>query len=258
MSSIDRAASIDPSAVIGNNVSIGPWTLIGPDVVIGDNCVIHSHVVIKGPTTIGRDNEIYQFSTLGEDTPDMKYAGEPTRLEIGDNNTIREGVTIHRGTVQDRGVTSIGDDNLIMAYVHIGHDCAVGSNTVMVNNASLAGHVEVGDWAILSGYALVHQFVTIGTHSFIGAVTYLTQDVPAYVMAAGIPAQAKTINSEGLRRRGFSKEQISAIKRAYKIVYRQGNTLDEAIVELEPLAREHPVVDTFVVSLNSGQRGLVR
>lgn len=258
MGNIDSRACIDPSAVIGRNVSIGPWTLIGPDVVIGDNCVIHSHVVLKGPTTIGRDNNIYQFSTIGEDTPDLKYQGEPTRLVIGDNNVIREGVTIHRGTVQDNSLTAIGSNNLIMAYVHIGHDCVVGSNVILVNNASLAGHVSVGDWAIISGYAQVHQHVTIGAHSFIGAVTYLTQDVPAYVMVSGIPAEAKTINSEGLSRRGFSKEQIQAIKRAYKIVYRQGNTLEQALAALQPLIEEYSAVAVFADSLRSGRRGIVR
>lgn len=255
---IDSRACVDPSAVIGVNVSIGPWTLIGPDVVIGDNCVIHSHVVIKGPTTIGPNNHIYQFSTIGEDTPDLKYQGEPTRLEIGANNIIREGVTIHRGTVQDQGLTAIGSNNLMMAYVHIGHDCVIGDNVIMVNNASLAGHVHVGDWAIISGYAQVHQFVAIGAHSFVGAVTYLTQDVPAYVTVSGIPAEAKTINVEGLRRRGFNSEQITAIKRAYKIVYRQGNTLEQALQALEPLQREHSVVADFTASLKAGQRGLVR
>lgn len=258
MEKIDSRACIDPSARIGKNVEIGPWTLVGPDVVIGGNCVIHSHVVLKGPTTLGSGNTIYQFSTIGEDTPDLKYKGEPTRLEIGDNNTIREGVTIHRGTEQDKGVTSIGDNNLIMAYVHIGHDCQVGNNTILVNNASLAGHVKVGDWAILSGYAQVHQFVTIGGHSFIGAVTYLTQDVPAFVMVAGNPAQAKTINAEGMRRRGFSNEQIAAVKRAYKAAYRQGNSLEQVLAELVKPASEEPAVADFVASLQAGQRGLVR
>ena len=222
MSLIDPRAIIDPSASIGENVSIGPWTLVGPDVEIGDNCQIASHVVIKGPTRIGRGNKILQFSTVGEDTPDLKYQGEPTRLEIGDNNVIREGVTIHRGTVQDQSLTAIGNDNLLMAYVHVGHDCRIGNHCILVNNASLAGHVDVGDWAILSGYTLVHQFVAIGAHSFCGASTYLTQDLPAFVTATGNPAQARMINSEGMKRRGYTKEQVAAVNSAYKTVYRRG------------------------------------
>jgi UDP-N-acetylglucosamine acyltransferase len=165
---IDPTAIIDPSAVIGENVSIGPWTIIGADVEIGDGCDIASHVVVRGPTKMGANNKIFQFSTIGDDTPDLKYNGEPTRLIIGDNNTIREGVTIHRGTVQDNSETIIGNDNLLMAYVHIGHDCVVGNNCILVNNASISGHVSVGDWTILSGYVLVHQFVHIGPHCFIG------------------------------------------------------------------------------------------
>ncbi|TNF01966.1 MAG: acyl-ACP--UDP-N-acetylglucosamine O-acyltransferase [Gammaproteobacteria bacterium] len=258
MSQIDPRAIIDPSAVIGNDVVIGPWTLIGPDVKIGDGTVIHSHVVVRALTDIGKNNRIFQFSTIGEDTPDLKYKGEPTRLEIGDNNTIREGVTIHRGTVQDQGLTSIGDDNLLMAYVHIGHDSNVGSNCILVNNASLAGHVQVGDWAIISGYALIHQYVSVGAHCFIGAGAYLTQDIPAYVMAAGTPTVPKTINSEGLRRRGFDKDQIAAIKKAYKMLYRQGLPLDEAMEKLQILATEQPVVQVLVDSVRDSKRGLQR
>ncbi|TNE75724.1 MAG: acyl-ACP--UDP-N-acetylglucosamine O-acyltransferase [Gammaproteobacteria bacterium] len=258
MSQIDPRAIIDPSAEIGEDVVIGPWTLIGPDVKIGDGTVIHSHVVVRALTTIGKNNRIFQFCTVGEDTPDLKYKGEPTRLEIGDNNTIREGVTIHRGTVQDKGLTSIGDDNLLMAYVHIGHDCNVGSNCILVNNASLAGHVHVGDWAIISGYSLIHQYVGIGAHSFIGAGSYLTQDLPAYVMAAGTPTVPKTINSEGLRRRGFDKEAIAAIKRAYKLLYRQGLPLEEALEKMQALADEQPAVQAMVDSVRASTRGLLR
>lgn len=258
MSQIDPRAIIDPSAVIGDDVVIGPWTLIGPDVKIGDGTVIHSHVVVRALTDIGKNNRIFQFSTIGEDTPDLKYKGEPTRLIIGDNNTIREGVTIHRGTVQDQGLTSIGSDNLLMAYVHIGHDSVVGNNCILVNNASLAGHVHVGDWAIISGYALIHQFVSVGAHSFIGAGAYLTQDIPAYVMAAGTPTVPKTINSEGLRRRGFDKDQIAAIKKAYKIIYRQGLPLEEALEQIQALAAEQPVVQVLVDSVRASKRGLQR
>ncbi|MGV6808154.1 MAG: acyl-ACP--UDP-N-acetylglucosamine O-acyltransferase [bacterium] len=258
MSQIDPRAIIDPGAVIGENVSIGPWTIVGPDVEIGDNCSIASHVVIKGPTRIGRGNKVLQFSTLGEDTPDLKYKGEPTRLLIGDNNIFREGVTVHRGTVQDRGETVIGSDNLLMAYVHVGHDSVVGDHTILVNNASLAGHVNVGDWAILSGYTLVHQFVSVGAHSFCGAGTFLTQDLPAFVTAAGNPAKARTINSEGMKRRGFRSDQISAVSTAYKNVYRKGLRLEEAIAAIENDGATDPAVSTFLASLKGATRGIVR
>ena len=200
---IHPSAIIDSSAVIGKNVTVGPWTTIGPDVDIGDGCHISSHVVIKGPSNLGKNNKIYQFSTVGEDTPDLKYKGEPTRLVIGDNNTIREGVTIHRGTIQDKNETRIGDNNLLMAYAHVGHDCLVGSNIIMGNKSAIAGHVEVGDWAIISGYSLIHQFVSLGPHCFIGPAAFVYHDVPAYVTAFGSPAEVRTINREGLKRRDF-------------------------------------------------------
>ncbi|MAT52536.1 MAG: acyl-[acyl-carrier-protein]--UDP-N-acetylglucosamine O-acyltransferase [Porticoccaceae bacterium] len=255
---IDPRAIVDPSAKLGENVEIGPWSIVGPGVEIGDNTVVSSHVIVKGPTVIGADNRILQFSSIGEDTPDLKYKGEPTRLVIGDHNVIREGVTIHRGTVQDRGETTIGDHNLLMAYVHVGHDSVIGSHTILVNNASLAGHVTVGDWAILSGYVLVHQFVAIGAHSFAGASTYLTQDVPPYVMVAGNPASARTINSEGLKRRGFSAESIAALNRAYRILYRKGYKLEEAIAELETMGSQTEAVQPLVEFLRASTRGIVR
>ena len=211
---IDPSAIVDPSAVLGKDVSVGPWTIIGPGVEIGDGCEIASHVVIKGPTVIGRNNKIFQFSTVGEDTPDLKYKGEPTRLIIGDNNVIREGVTIHRGTVQDNSETRIGSDNLLMAYVHVGHDCVVGNHVIMVNNAAISGHVYVGDWTILSGYCLVHQFVHIGPHCFVGPAAFVYHDVPAFVTAFGSPAEPRTINREGLKRRGYSVEQIALANKA--------------------------------------------
>lgn len=254
---IDPRAIIDPSARIGANVSIGPWTIVGADVEIGDDTVISSHVVIKGPTQIGRNNRIFQFATVGEDTPDLKYKGEPTRLVIGDNNVIREGVTLHRGTVQDRGETRIGNHNLLMAYVHVGHDCLVGNRCILVNNASLAGHVVVGDWAILSGYVLVHQFVHIGAHAFAGAGTFLAHDLPPYVMAMGSPAEARTVNAEGLKRRNFTKEQIAAINRAYKTIYRRGLTLEDAIAELDG-AEHQDVIAPLAVFLRASTRGIVR
>ena len=222
---IHESAVIDPSAVIGKDVSVGPWTTIGANVKIGDNCNIASHVVIKGLTVIGSGNTIYQFASVGEDTPDLKYKGEPTRLVIGNNNTIREGVTIHRGTIQDNGETLIGSDNLFMAYVHVGHDCVIGNHVVMTNNAAVAGHVHVGDWSILSGFAMIHQYVSLGAHCFIGPAAFVYHDVPAYVTVSGSPAEPRTINREGLKRRDFSVEQIAMANKAYKILYRRGLSL---------------------------------
>jgi UDP-N-acetylglucosamine acyltransferase len=255
---IDPRAIVHPDARIAPNVTIGPWTLIGPDVEIGEGTVIASHVVIKGPTRIGAHNRIYQFSTLGEDTPDLKYKGEPTRLVMGDHNIVREGVTIHRGTVQDRSETTIGNHNLLMAYVHVGHDSVIGDHCILVNNTALAGHVHVGDWAILSGFTLVHQYCKIGAHSFSGMGSAIGKDVPAYVMVNGSPAEAKSINAEGLRRRGFSKEDIATLTRAYKIVYRRGLTLDEALAELQPMVAECPPLQLLIDSLLSSTRGILR
>ena len=255
---IDPQAIIDPRAKLAAGVTVGPWTIIGADVEIGEGSVIASHVVLKGPTKIGANNKIYQFSSVGEDTPDLKYNGEPTRLVIGDNNVIREGVTIHRGTIQDRGETIIGNNNLLMAYAHIGHDSVIGNNTVFVNNAAVAGHVIVGDWAILAGYTLVHQFCHIGAHSFTGYGSHIGKDVPAYTTVSGQPAEAKTVNVEGLRRRGFSSEVITAIKRAYKVIYRQGLTVDEALVKLCEMEKQHPEIALLIESLKNSNRGIVR
>lgn len=255
---IHDSAIVHPDARVHESVEVGPWTLIGPDVEIGADCVIESHVVIKGPTRIGERNHIYQFSTIGEATPDLKYRNEPTELHIGDDNVIRENVTIHRGTVQDRSLTEIGDRNLLMAYVHIGHDSIVGSDTILVNNTALAGHVVVGDWAILSGYTLVHQFCKIGAHSFSGMGTSIGKDVPAFVTVAGSPAEAKTINVEGLRRRGFDTAEIAELRRAFKIVYRQSLTLDVAIDRLQGMVQDTPSIQTLVDSLLQSQRGIVR
>ncbi len=252
---IHETAIVSPGAKLGKNVSVGPWSYIGPDVEIGDDCVIHSHVVIKGPSKIGKGNQFYQFSTIGEDTPDKKYAGEATWLEMGDNNIVRENVTIHRGTVQDNGITKIGDNNLLMAYVHIAHDCVVGNNTIFANNASLAGHVHVDDWVILAGMVGVHQFCRLGAHCFIGLDTIVLKDVPPYVMAQGSTAGPKGINSEGLKRRGFSSEQILDIKRAYKEIYRKGNTLEEALDKLEQDKDHVAIMKTFIEGSN---RGIVR
>ena len=254
---IHPSAVIDPSAKIADNVSVGPWTMIGADVEIGEGCEIASHVVIKGPTKIGSGNKIYQFSTIGDDTPDLKYQGEPTRLIVGDNNVIREGVTIHRGTVQDNSETIIGSNNLLMAYAHVGHDCVIGDNVIMVNNASISGHVYVGDWAILSGYALVHQFVHIGPHCFVGPAAFVYHDVPAYVTAFGSPAEPRTINREGLKRRGFSADQIALANQAYKLLYRRGLKLDEAIDMIAKLS-DDSAIQVFVNSLEKSTRGIIR
>ena len=254
---IDSSAIVDPSAVLGENVSIGPWTIIGPNVEIGDGCEIASHVVIKGPTVIGRNNKIFQFSTLGEDTPDLKYKGEPTRLIIGDNNVIREVVTIHRGTVQDKSETRIGNHNLLMAYVHVGHYSVVGDHVIMVNNASISGHVHVGDWTILSGYCLVHQFVNIGPHCFIGPAAFIYHDVPAFVTAFGSPAEPRTINREGLKRRGYSADQIALANKAYKLLYRRGLQLDEALKAIADLGDDE-VVAMLLSSLENSSRGIIR
>jgi UDP-N-acetylglucosamine acyltransferase len=255
---IHNQAIVDPSAKLADDVVVGPWSIIGPDVEIGPGTRIESHVVLKGPTVIGANNHIYQFSSVGEDTPDLKYRDEPTRLVIGDNNVIRESVTIHRGTVQDRSETTIGDSNLIMAYAHIGHDSVSGNNTILVNNTALAGHVEIGDWVILSGYTLVHQFCKIGAHSFSGMGTAIGKDVPAYVTVSGAPAEVKTINTEGLRRRGFSADAISQLRRAFKILYRQGLTIDIALQRLELMVRETPEIELLIDSIRSSERGIVR
>jgi UDP-N-acetylglucosamine acyltransferase len=256
--SVHPTAIIDPQAAIADSAEVGPYSIVGADVVIGENTVIGPHVVLKGPTIIGNNNKIFQFSTIGEDTPDLKYKGEATRLVIGDDNVIREGVTIHRGTIQDRSETTICDNNLVMAYVHIGHDSIVGSNTILVNNASLAGHVVVGDWAIVSGYALIHQFCVIGSHSFVGMGSGVKHDVAAYCTVMGFPAEIKGLNSEGLKRRGFSKEAMAQIKKAYRIVFRSGLRVDEALERLAPLVAECEEVKLFADSVINSTRGLVR
>ncbi|MDP2244620.1 acyl-ACP--UDP-N-acetylglucosamine O-acyltransferase [Pseudomonas sp.] len=258
MSLIDPRAIIDPSAKLADDVVVGPWSIIGPDVEIGEGSVLGPNVIIKGPTRIGKHNRIYQFSSLGEDTPDRKYKGEPTRLVIGDHNIIREGVTMHRGTIQDRDETTVGDHNLIMAYAHIGHDSVVGNHCILVNNVALAGHVHIGDWAILSGYTLVHQFCHIGAHSFAGMGSAIGKDVPAYVTVSGNPAEARSMNFEGLRRRGFSAEAIQALRRAYKTVYRQGLTIEEALADLAEPSLQFPEVAVFRDSIQASNRGITR
>lgn len=255
---VHATAIVAESAVLANDVEVGPYTIIGDGVEIGAGTRIAAHVVINGPTRIGRDNRIYQFASIGDDPQDKKYDNEPTRLEIGERNTIREYCTISRGTVQDEGLTALGDDNWIMAYVHIAHDCRIGSHTIFANNATLAGHVHVGDWVIFAGFSGAHQFCRIGAHSFLGMYCGTNRDVPAYTMMAGQPAEPRGINSEGLKRRGFSSEQVRNIKNAYRIVYRKGLKLAEAIREIEVLVATQPELDIFLESLRVSDRGLVR
>ncbi len=255
---VHPTAIVDKDASIAADVSIGAYSIIGPNVVIESNCVIEPHVIIKGPTTIGSNTHIYQFSSIGEATPDLKYKGEKTTLVIGEHNVIREGVTIHRGTVQDRSETTIGNHNLIMAYAHVGHDSVIGDHCILVNNTALAGHVHIGDWAILSGYTLVHQYCRIGAHAFTGMGSAIGKDVPAYVMVTGAPAEAKTINAEGLSRRGFSKDAIRVLQKAFKIVYRKKLVLSEAIEQLELLAVDCKEVQLLINSINCATRGIVR
>ncbi|CAI8157711.1 MAG: Acyl-[acyl-carrier-protein]--UDP-N-acetylglucosamine O-acyltransferase [Pseudidiomarina mangrovi] len=253
---IHSTAIIDPSAQIGRDVEIGAYSIIGADVVIGDQCVIGPHVVLRGPTVLGRNNRIFQFSSVGEDCQDKKFKGEPTQLIIGDNNIIREFVTIHRGTVQDQGITRIGSDNLLMAYVHVAHDCVVGDHVILANNTTLAGHVHVGDWAILGGFTGVHQFCHIGAHAFTAVNSVVVQDIPPYIMAQGHNAVPRTINSEGLKRRGFSAEQITTIKRAFKILYRQGHTVAEAVAKMSELNAAE--LQPLIHFIQNSSRGIIR
>jgi len=255
---IHEQAIIETGAVIGKNVKIGPWTYVASDVVIGDDCEISSNVVINGPTTIGKGNRIFQFSSIGEECQDLKYKGEPTQLIIGDNNTFRECTTIHRGTVQDEGITKIGSNNLFMAYTHVAHDCVVGNNCIMANNASIAGHVHVGDHAILGGMSGIHQFCHIGAHSFVAANSLVVKDVPPYVMASGDGAKPFGLNTEGLKRRGFDKDVITAIKRAYRTLYRKGKTVEEATAEIANEYADLPEVQVFVEFIRNSKRGIIR
>jgi UDP-N-acetylglucosamine acyltransferase len=255
---IHSTAIIADSAIIADDVEVGPYTVIGDNVEIGAGTRIDSHVVINGPSVIGKDNHIYQFASVGDDPQDKKYAGEPTTLTMGDRNTIREFCTVSRGTTQDKGETIMGDDNWIMAYVHIAHDCIIGNKTIMANNATLAGHVHVGDWAIFGGFSGVHQFCHIGAHSFVGMYAGINRDVPAYTTVSGNPAVPRGINSEGLKRRGFDADQIRNIKNAYRLVYRKGLKLSEAIEEITERAKTQSELELFLASLRSSDRGLIR
>lgn len=257
-SGIHPQAIVDPSAKLADNVTVGPWSYIGPGVEIGEGTEILSHVVVKGPTVIGRNNRIFQFSSIGEECQDKKYAGEPTTLTIGDDNVIRENCTIHRGTIQDRGETRIGSGNLLMAYVHVAHDCVVGNNTILANCATLAGHVNVGDFAILGGGTMVHQFCNIGPHSMAAGGSIVLKDIPAYVMASGQSAEPHGMNVEGLKRRGFSKEVLLSLRRAYKVIYRQGLTTEQAVEELTQAYSDVPEIQPLIESLRGAHRGIIR
>jgi len=255
---IDSRAVIEPGAEIGENVSIGPFSIVSGNVSIGDGTWIGPHVVISGRTRIGRNNRIYQFSSVGEAPQHLGYAGEDTVVEIGDGNTIREYVTINRGTGEGGGVTRIGDDNFLMAYVHIAHDCFIGSQTIFANCASLAGHVEVGNRAILGGFTLVHQFCRVGVHSITGIGCVCLQDVPPFVVAAGNRAQPHGINVKGLRRRGFSEDEITALKRAYRTLYRSDLLLTEARARIKREGAGFPTVVELAEFLEGSERGIIR
>ncbi|MEW8285584.1 MAG: acyl-ACP--UDP-N-acetylglucosamine O-acyltransferase [Candidatus Thiodiazotropha endolucinida] len=255
---IDPRAVIDQDAELDEGVSIGPFSIIGAGVKIAAGTEVGPHVVIKGPTQIGRDNRIYQFASVGENPQDVKYAGEPTILQIGDRNVIREFATLHRGTVQDQGVTRIGNDNLLMAYIHVAHDCLLEDHIIMANAASLGGHVKIGRHAILGGFTKVHQFCRVGAHSFSGMGSAISMDLPPYVMASGQPAKPHGINREGLSRRGFSDETIQQIKRAYKLLYFSKKRLDEAREGIAGMLNETPELEILSDFLGHKGRGILR
>lgn len=255
---IDTRAIIHSSAQLDSDVEVGPFTVIGPDVEIGAGTKIHSHAVIKGPTRIGQNNTIFQFSSVGEDCQDQKYAGELTRLEIGDNNIIREGCTLHRGTVHDQSLTKINSNNLLMAYVHIAHDCVVGDNCILANNVAIAGHVMIGDGAILGGLTTVHQFCQVGAYSMSAAHSAIFKDVPAFILVSGNPAEAHGMNFEGMRRRGWNDSVIRSLRQAYKVVYRKGLKTSQAVEVLQEMTIETREVQLLVDSLQSSTRGITR
>ncbi|MEI8362790.1 MAG: acyl-ACP--UDP-N-acetylglucosamine O-acyltransferase [Betaproteobacteria bacterium] len=255
---IHPTAIVDATAELDSSVEVGPFSIIGAHVKVGAGTRIAGHVIINGPTIIGENNHIFQYSSLGEAPQDKKYNGEPTLLEIGDNNTIREFCTFNRGTEQDKNTTKIGNDNWIMAYVHIAHDCQIGSHTIFANNTSLAGHVDIDDYAILGGFTLIHQFCKVGSHVITAVGSVVFKDIPPYVTAAGYDAKPHGINAEGLKRRGYSPESILQIKRAYKALYRNGLSLEEAKVELATMQITSPEIGLLTNFLNTSTRGIVR
>lgn len=255
---IHPTAVIDSSAKIADSVEIGPYSIIGENVEIGEKTWIGPHVVIQGPCKIGAENKLFQFSSIGEVPQDKKFHGETSFLKIGDRNTIREFATINRGTEDGGGTTRIGNDNWLMAYIHIAHDCQIGDNTIFANNASLAGHAIIEDFVILGGFTLVHQFCKIGQHAFCGMGSAISKDVPPYMMVNGSPAHPHGLNSEGIKRKGFSKEAMKALRDAYKIIYRSSNTIEVAKVELKPLADKFPEVQNMLAFIEKSERGILR
>jgi UDP-N-acetylglucosamine acyltransferase len=255
---IHPTAVIAPDAVLADGVEVGPYSVIGPGVEIGRGTRVGPHVVIEGPTRIGAGNRIFQFASVGADPQDKKYRGEVSRLEIGDRNVIRECVTLHRGTAQDKSVTRIGDDNLFMAYAHVAHDCVIGNQCILANNATLGGHVRLDDWVIMGGLSAIHQFGRVGAHAFIANNAAVTRDVPPFVMAVGQPADAHSINAEGLNRRGYTPGQIRNIRAAFRVLYRSGLKLAEATAQLEALAKDQPELLPLVEFLPQASRGIVR
>lgn len=255
---IHPTAIVDENAKLHESVAVGPYSVIGPDVKIDEGTRVASHVVINGHTTIGKNNTIYQFASIGEVNQDKKYAGEPTQTIIGDNNVFRECCTVHRGTVQDDGITEIGSDNLVMCYTHIAHDVKIGNRVILANNTTLAGHVHIGDWAILGGFAMVHQFVHIGAHAFTAINSIVLKDIPPYVMVEGRPAAPRTINSEGLKRRGFSGDAILSIKRAFKSLYRKQLSLDKALELIADESDTCPELNIISEFVENSTRGIIR
>ena len=254
---IHSTAIVDPGARLAENVEVGPYSVIGADVEIGPGSRIGPHVVIKGPTVLGARTRIFQFASVGEDCQDKKYAGEPTRLVMGDDNVVREGATLHRGTVQDRGETTIGSRNLFMAYVHVGHDCVIGNDCILANQVTLAGHVTLGDFAILGGLSAIHQFCYFGAHAMAGGGSIITKDTPAFVMINGNPARVHGLNSVGLKRRGFSPEAIKALTECYRLVYRQQLTVAQALEEIRSRFTL-PETEAFAASIDVSTRGIIR
>lgn len=255
---VHPTAVIEPGAELGSNVSIGAYSVIGPNVTIGDGTRIAAQVVVDGHTSIGKNNQIFSFTAIGSEPQSVSYKGEPTETRIGDNNVFRENITVNRGTIDDEGITSIGDNNLFMAYVHIAHDCRLGSELLFSNNASLAGHVRIGDYVVLAGYTLVHQFVRIGEHSFCGVNTYCTLDIPPYMLVAGNKAITHGINVRGMRGRGVDKDSLLELKRAYKTIYRSGHTMAHALEEVSEQAYKSELVENLINFIKASTRGVIR
>ena len=256
--SIHATAIVAPDAILGEGVEIGAYCVIGPGVEIGPRTRVGAHAMIHCHTRLGADNIVHPFASVGDAPQDKKYKGEPTRLEVGDRNVIREFVTLNRGTTKDRGVTTIGNDNLFMSYSHVAHDCVVGNQCVLANSSTLGGHVVLGDWVIMGGFAAIHQFCKVGAHAFLANNAAVTRDVPPYIMAVGGPAKPHSINAEGLKRRGFTPEQIRNLRNAYRVLYRSGLRLDDAIKQLQEAASTQPEVQALVDFIPQSTRSLVR